>query len=217
MSARRSAGPELSGRPDLGKQTQLLLATSNPGKIAEYRELLQEVPFRLVSVDELENAPNPPPEDAPTYEGNAIAKALAYARDTHMLSAADDSGLELDALGGEPGPRTRRYFGEGLSDAERNRRLLELLENRLDRSARFVCVVALAWPHGKVETYEGACSGRIAPEPRGNFGFGYDPVFIPEGEKRTMAELPPSAKHRISHRGRAAANLAARLREHVRA
>jgi XTP/dITP diphosphohydrolase len=192
---------------------ELLIATSNRGKLAEYRELLAAVPFRLVGADTLRDAPAAPPEDAPTYEANAKTKALAYARATGMLSVADDSGLELAALGGEPGARTRRYFGEDITDAERNRRLLSLLREHADRAARFVCVIGLGWPDGRVETFEGVCSGTIAHEPRGRFGFGYDPVFVPEGESRTMAELPPSRKHRLSHRGRAASRLVARLRE----
>ena len=159
------------------------------------------------------DAPPEPPEDAPTYRENVVTKARTYARATGMLTIADDSGLEVSALGGEPGVRTKRYFGEGLSDAERNRRLLDLLRGRDDRSARFVCAIALAWPDGRVETFEGVCPGRIAhaPAAKPGWGFGYDPVFIAEGEARTMAELPPEEKNRISHRGRAVAKLRERL------
>lgn len=130
-----------------------------------------------------------------------------------MLTLADDSGLEVSALGGEPGVRTKRYFGEGLDDAGRNRRLLDLLRGKSDRSARFACAIALGWPDGQVELFEGACSGSIADAPASEpgRGFGYDPVFLPDGESRTMAQLPPEVKNRVSHRGRAAAKLRERL------
>ncbi len=159
--------------------------------------------------------PPEPSEEAATYAQNAAAKALTYARATGLLTVADDSGLEVAALEGAPGVFTRRYFGEGLSDAERCRRLLALLGDRADRGARFVCVIALAWPDERLETFQGMCLGRIAPEPREipGRGFGYDPVFVPDGGERTMAELPPEEKNAISHRGRAAAKLRARLRE----
>lgn len=181
--------------------------------MAEYRELLAGVALELRTLAELPDAPPEPPEDAPTYTQNAARKALAYARASGLLTIADDSGLEVDALGGGPGVRTRRSFGDERSDAERNQRLLALLADRLERGARFVCVIALAWPDGRVETFEGEVRGRIAAAPRGPHGFGYDPVFVAEGESRTMAELPPAEKHRRSHRGRAAAKLRARLAE----
>ena len=129
---------------------------------------------------------------------------------------ADDSGLEVAALDGAPGVRTKRYFGEEATDAERNAKLVGLLGGRADRGARFVCVIGLAWPDGRVEAFEGECHGRIAEIPAGSRGFGYDPVFVPDGEHRTMAELPEETKDLISHRGRAAAKLRDRLRELVR-
>jgi XTP/dITP diphosphohydrolase len=107
--------------------------------------------------------------------------------------------------------RTKRYFGNDVADSERNRRLLERLRAVSDRRARFVCVIALAWPDGRVETFEGVCAGRIAERPAGTNGFGYDPVFEPEGYDVTMAQLPSDVKNRISHRGRAAAKLRRRL------
>ncbi len=190
---------------------ELLVATTNPGKVIEYREILASAPVHVRALADLAEVPPEPSEDAATYAENARAKARAYARATGLLTVADDSGLEVDALGGAPGVRTKRYFGDGLPDAERNRRLLARLGNRSDRAARFVCVIALAWPDGRVETFAGACPGRIADAPAGAQGFGYDPIFVPEGESRTMAELPARVKNRISHRGRAAALLAARL------
>lgn len=190
---------------------ELLLATTNRGKLAEYAELLAAAPVRLRSLADLAAIPPEPAEDAETYAENATTKARLYARATGTLTIADDSGLEVQALGGAPGVRTRRYFGDDASDAERNRRLLTLLLGRGDRAARFVCVIALAWPDGRVETFEGECPGRIAGAPAGERGFGYDPIFIADGYDRTTAELPPAEKHRISHRGRAAAKLRERL------
>jgi XTP/dITP diphosphohydrolase len=194
----------------------LLLATSNQGKVGEYRELLEGVPFTLRSLRDLAEVAPEPPEDAPTYAENATTKARAYAAGSGLLAVADDSGLEVDALGGAPGPRTKRYFGDEASDAERNQRLLALLAGRADRAARFVCVIALGWPDGRVETFRGIAEGHIAERPAGSFGFGYDPVFVAEGASRTMAELPPPEKHRVSHRGRAAAKLRERLLELAR-
>lgn len=192
---------------------ELLVATTNRGKLVEYTELLAGLPVRVRSLADLSDPPQEPPEDAPSYAENAVVKARAHARATQMLTIADDSGLEVSALGGAPGVRTKRYFGDALSDDERNRRLLALLAGRADRAARFVCVIALAWPDGRTEIFEGACAGRIAESPVGGGGFGYDPIFIAEGHDRTMAELPPEEKNRISHRGRAAAKLRRRLGE----
>ena len=193
--------------------SDLLVATTNRGKLREYRELLADARVRLRSLADLDAQPSEPPEDADSFAENAIVKARAYAEATRLITVADDSGLEIAALGGAPGVRTKRYFGEGLSDAERNARLLERLRGAPDRTARFVCVIALAWPGGHVETFEGICPGRIADAPAGANGFGYDPVFVPEGYTRTIAELPTEVKNRISHRGRAAAKVRARLQD----
>lgn len=189
----------------------VLIATTNRGKLREYEELLARVPLRPRSLVDLPAPPNEPPEEHDSFAENAIAKARIYARETGLLTLADDSGLEVAALDGAPGVRTKRFFGEGVADAERNRRLLDRLRDVMDRRARFVCVIALAWPNGPVETFEGVCPGRIADAPAGTNGFGYDPVFIADGYDRTMAELPSEVKNRISHRGRAAAKLRTRL------
>ena len=191
----------------------LFVATTNRGKFAEYEDLLAGAPVRVRSLADLPAAPPEPSEDAETYEENAAVKAREYARATGLLTIADDSGLEVAALGGAPGVRTKRFFGDDVPDAERNRRLLALLAGVADRRARFVCLIGLAWPDGRVETFEGVCPGRIAERPAGTHGFGYDPIFAPEGSEVTMAELPEEAKNRISHRGRAAAKLRQRLRQ----
>ena len=189
----------------------LLLGTRNAGKVVELRALLKGLDLELRSVDDLSDPPPDPPEDAATYAENAIFKARAYAKATGLETVADDSGLEVSSLGGAPGVRSRRYFGEDIAPADRNRMLLALLDGVTERNARFVSVIALAQPDGRVETFDGEVRGEIAAEPRGADGFGYDPLFIIAGDGRTMAELPQAEKNAISHRGLAAAKLRAAL------
>ena len=190
---------------------KVLLGTRNEHKVTELRALLQGLDLELVAVSELADPPSEPPEDAPSYLENAVQKAVAYARATGLATIADDSGLEVEALGGAPGVRSRRYFGADVASADRNRMLLALLDGVTERTARFVAVIALAQPDGRVETFDGEVRGEIAIAPRGADGFGYDPVFVIAGDGRTMAELPQAEKNAISHRGRAAAKLRAAL------
>lgn len=190
---------------------RLLIGSANQGKVAEYRRILAGVDLDLVSVDELADAPPEPAEDAPGYVENAVAKARAYLDATGIATIADDSGLEVDALGGAPGVRSRRYFGDDVPAARRNQMLLALLDGIEDRGARFVCAIALALPDGTVETFTGEVRGEIARTPSGATGFGYDPVFVIAGDGRTMAELADAEKDRVSHRGLAGARLRARL------
>jgi len=189
---------------------RVLVGSTNPGKFAEYRELLAGLDLELVTPADLGGFPEPP-EDAAGYRENAIGKALAYQRASGLLTVADDSGLEVTALRGAPGVRSRRFFGEDATAAERNARLLALLDGVADRSARFVAIVALARPGGAVETFDGEVRGQIALVPRGADGFGYDPLFIIAADGRTMAEVPREEKNRISHRGLAVAKLRASL------
>ncbi|MDD5398649.1 MAG: XTP/dITP diphosphatase [Dehalococcoidia bacterium] len=185
---------------------RLLLATTNKGKAAEYRDLLKGLDFKIVTLDhagiscEAEESYN-------TFEENARHKAAFYAKLGGLLTLADDSGLEVDALGGEPGVRSSRYAGDNATDQDRVNFLLNKLKDvsQSKRTARFRCVIAVARPGGAVETVEGTCEGYIAMEPRGNNGFGYDPVFFLPEYGKTIAELAPEIKNRISHRGRAAA------------
>ena len=184
---------------------RLLIATNNQGKLREYTALLVEQPFLLISLAQAGLAFEIE-ETASSMEENAVQKASAYAMMSGLITLADDSGLEVDALGGEPGPFSHRYAGEGVSDSYRNEYLLQKLQDvpREKRGARFRCVIAIATPWGGVETCEGVCEGVIAFEPKGAYGFGYDPVFhIPELGKR-MAELTLDEKNMISHRARAA-------------
>lgn len=190
---------------------RLLIGSGNPGKQREYRELLAGLDLEIITPEALDPVPPEPEETGTTFAANAKNKARSYAGASGLRTLADDSGLEVDALRGAPGVRSRRFFGGDASAAERNTRLLALLEGVEARGARFVCVTALAWPDGRVELFDGEVRGEIAVAPRGEHGFGYDPLFVIAGDGRTMAELPASEKHRISHRGLAAAKLRAFL------
>lgn len=193
----------------------LLVATRNDGKIEELAELLAELDVEWVGLADLDAqaaAVAPVAETGATFRENAILKAEGYARQSGLLTLADDSGLEVAALGGAPGVHTARYGGEGLSSAERYRFLLAQMTGVPvgERSARFCCVVAIAEPDGLLATAEGSVPGHIALEPSGEGGFGYDPVFVVDEdvvgeESKTMAELPAAVKNKISHRARAIA------------
>lgn len=186
--------------------TMLLVATNNQGKLREYRDLLAGLPVQLVSLSEA-GIDTEVEETGHTFAENAVLKASCYARASGLCTLADDSGLEVDALGGEPGVMSSRYAGPRATDADRVRFLLNKMRTVSDdrRSARFRCVIAVASPSGRVETSEGSVEGVIIREPRGEHGFGYDPIFYVPEMSRTMAELPPAVKNRISHRARAAA------------
>jgi XTP/dITP diphosphohydrolase len=184
---------------------RLLVATGNEGKKAEFVALLGDLGYELVSLRDL-GIPQLVEETGSTFEENALLKARHYATLTGLITLADDSGLEVDALGGEPGVRSARYAGDEATDQDRYRMLLDRLAGVpvSQRGARFRCAIAIAWPDGRWEIAKGACEGIIATEPRGCYGFGYDPVFhLPEYDA-TMAELAPEVKNRISHRARAA-------------
>jgi XTP/dITP diphosphohydrolase len=189
----------------MSEEVELLVATHNEGKTRELVELLAGLPLRLRSLSEMpwiEEAE----ETGETFEENAVLKARHYGSRSGLWSLADDSGLVVDALGGAPGVYSARYGGRGISYAERMALLLEALgaTGDAERRARFVCVIALADPRtGGVETFEGVCEGRIAEAPSGAGGFGYDPLFIPEGYAQSFGELPPEVKQGLSHRARA--------------
>lgn len=184
---------------------KLLLATNNKGKMREYKSLLSGVLFELVSPAAL-GITTEVDEVGESFEENARLKASILARESGLLTLADDSGLEVEALGGEPGRLSARYAGEGASDRDRIDYLLARLKGVPweRRTARFRCVIAIATPEGEVELCSGECPGFISFEPKGEQGFGYDPIFyLPELDK-TMAELPLEIKNQVSHRGRAA-------------
>ena len=185
---------------------KLLLATGNQGKLEELRQLLTGVPFDLISSSDI-GLDLDVHESGKTYATNARLKARAFAVASGLLTLADDSGLEVDALGGAPGVLSSRYAGPGASDSQRVSYLLVKLKNIPweQRTARFRCVMAIALPHGKVKLCSGSCRGIITFAPKGTNGFGYDPVFYFPKLGKTMAELPPEIKNRISHRAKAAA------------
>jgi XTP/dITP diphosphohydrolase len=184
---------------------KLLLATTNNGKIGEYRYLFRDLPFEIVSPMQ-ENIDIDVDEKYMTLEENARQKALEYAERSGIITVADDSGLEVDALGGEPGVRSSRYAGEGASDEDRVNFLLSKLEGipPEERTARFRCVIAIADKSGVREICNGVCNGTIALEPKGENGFGYDPVFFLPGLNKTLAELDTETKNNLSHRADAA-------------
>ena len=191
---------------------EFVLATSNPGKLREFQELLgdQSLSLRVATPDELAALP----EEGTEYQANAIEKARCVALASGCPTLADDSGLEVEGLAGAPGPLSARYGGAELDDRGRVRHLLENLSATpgLSRSAQFVCVAALALPDGEVTISRGECPGVILDEPEGQAGFGYDPIFRPGGHTQSMAELSAATKNSISHRGRALAGLATALR-----
>ncbi|MEI7958151.1 MAG: RdgB/HAM1 family non-canonical purine NTP pyrophosphatase [Verrucomicrobiota bacterium] len=191
---------------------RLLLATRNRHKTSELAALLGAE----FQVEDLTTHPELPEveETGVTFLENATLKALAASRHfgADVLVLADDSGLEVDALGGAPGVRSARFAGPGATDADNTALLLARLENATERTARFRCVIAVARGGELAASFEGACEGRIIDAPRGCEGFGYDPVFVPEGDSKTFAELPAEMKNRISHRAKATGQALAWLR-----
>ena len=183
---------------------RVVVATGNAGKVREIEEALGGLGWQLEGLGGLPL----PEETGTTYEENVQLKACSVAFARRLPALADDSGLEVAALGGQPGVYSAR-FGNRTNDTERNVYLLERLRNETDRRAKFVSVVMLAYPDGKLETYRGELTGTLLEGPRGQNGFGYDPLFLPDGETRTLAEMTLAEKRAISHRGRALAALRA--------
>ena len=194
---------------------RVVVASLNRAKAREIGEILaaEGLGFEVVALADFTDVALPP-ETGDTFAANALLKARAAAQATGLPAIADDSGLEVEALGGEPGVMSARYAGEGASDADRYRKVLALLADLPDerRTARFRCAAAFATPEGAELLAEGTCEGRIAREPMGAGGFGYDPIFVPEDYAVTMAQLTPEQKHAISHRGRALRALAPLIR-----
>ncbi len=184
--------------------TRILVATANGGKAKEMHNLVDARDVTLISAAEGGILPEVI-EDGDTFTDNAVKKACACASANGMPAVADDSGLEVEALGGKPGVFSARYAGENATDEENLQKLLHALQDVPvdNRKARFVCVIAVALPRGIKGTAQGSLCGRIIQEPRGSNGFGYDPVFVPDGSERTLAEMGADEKNRISHRARA--------------
>lgn len=192
----------------------LVIATRNPGKFKEIAALLDGLGVLLLPLDRV-GPIEVPPESGESFQENAGLKAVAVARASGQLALADDSGLEVDALGGQPGVRSARFGGSQATDADRHRLILERLQGvqAEQRTARFRCVVAIAEPQGLTRFAEGLCEGRITSAPRGTRGFGYDPIFEIPSLGKTFAELEPEVKNRLSHRAKAMTGARAILEE----
>ena len=195
---------------------RLAVATRNKGKVEEIREILSDLPIEVYWLEDFPDAPQIE-EDGDTFEENASKKASIIARYLGMPTIADDSGLSVEALNGEPGVRSARFAGEGASDADRNAKLLSMLQGvpHVERKAKFICVLVLAFPDGREVSFRGECEGYITDPPRGEHGFGYDPVFLVPEYGRTFAELGPKVKNRISHRAKALRKLKEFLAEEL--
>jgi len=189
-------------------EKRLLLATKNPGKVREIRRALEDVPLKIVGLEEVFSGPSHR-ERGKTFSANARSKSLFYSRKWDGLTLAEDSGLEIEALGGAPGVRSARFSAPKPSDEKNNRKVLRLLRNTTseDRKAQFVCVMVLSRKGRVVKEFRGEVRGRIALTPRGTSGFGYDPLFYYPPLRRTFAELTPEVKNAVSHRGRAVRRL----------
>jgi XTP/dITP diphosphohydrolase len=201
----------------VGERPRLVVATRSPHKLAELRDLLDVPNAELLTLDDL-GVDGDVDETGSTFEENAILKARAALAATGLPALADDSGLEVDALDGGPGVRTRRFAGERATDPDNNAKLLDVLDGlpAERRGAQYVCVLALALPDRDLQIVRGTCRGRIATTPRGTGGFGYDPIFEPASEPpggRTLGEWTQEAKNAISHRGAAARRMAPILRD----
>jgi XTP/dITP diphosphohydrolase len=178
-----------------------VIASHNPGKVREIAELLAPHGLSVVSAGDL-GLPEPE-ETGASFEANARLKALAAAAGADLPALADDSGLAVAALDGRPGIHSARWAGPARDFATAMVRVEETLAGKSDRRAHFVCVLALAWPDGRCETFEGRVDGRLVWPPRGDRGFGYDPIFLPDGHDLTFGQMDPAKKHAISHRARA--------------
>lgn len=181
---------------------EIIIATNNQGKVKEFKNILSEMEIQLLSLKDI-HMNIEVVEDGNTFKENAVKKAEEISKLTCKITIADDSGLCVDQLGGRPGVYSARYAGENASDADRIEKLLMELHNEQNRKAKFVCCIALAIPEQDTVTFTGECSGKIALEPSGANGFGYDPVFIPDGLEQSFAQLDSEAKNKISHRAKA--------------
>lgn len=184
---------------------RLAIASRNLHKLREIRAVCGDWPVRWTTAEDHEGEWPDVDEPHDTYLDNALEKAQAVSAALGVAALADDSGIEVDALGGAPGPRSARYAGEDATDEQNLKALIRAIAGvpAAGRTARYRCVAAIAWPDGREVHAEGTCEGTLIAKPRGTGGFGYDPIFEPAGWDETMAELTPEQKHRISHRGRA--------------
>ncbi len=191
---------------------ELLIATGNAGKLGEFKELLADLPLTLLGLQDFPNV-SKIQETGETFRENAILKAKGYANQTRIPTLADDSGLEVAELGGAPGVFSARYAGKNACDSDNIAKLLKNLSKKTDRRARFVCSIAISDDTGTITHHStGICEGKIAVKPSGTSGFGYDPIFIPNGFDETFAELSAEIKQKISHRALASKKIIQYLR-----
>jgi XTP/dITP diphosphohydrolase len=188
------------------KKQMIVLATRNAGKTKEIQEILKDFPVEIKNLDDFGPIPSIE-EDGMTFDDNAYKKASFTAKVLGLPALADDSGLQVDALGGAPGVHSARYAGPDATDAENNARLWREMDGQTNRAAMFVCVISIAVPSGPAITYESECRGIIADAPEGDKGFGYDPLFYFPPLKKTFAQMTAEEKNRVSHRGKAFAEL----------
>lgn len=181
---------------------KLLIASRNHDKVREIKAALALRSVEMIAACDLPGLPEVA-EDSDTFHGNAVKKAVTLALASGLWTLADDSGLSVDALDGAPGVRSARFAGDNGDYKANNAMLLDRMRDQEIRSARFHCVIALSSPDGRAQIVEGVCEGRITREPRGSSGFGYDPLFVPNGHDKTFAEMSASAKNSVSHRGKA--------------
>lgn len=198
------------------EKIDLVIASRNKKKIEELKRLLADLPIVVRAVDEIADVPEVV-EDEPTFKANAIKKAVEVAKATGLMALADDSGLEVEYLNGEPGVYSSRYAGIPRDDQRNNEKLLRKMQDVPweKRDAWFKCVIALATPDGEVETCEGKCVGKIGYQPKGELGFGYDPIFVLPEYDKTLAEIDPDLKNQISHRAKALAQVKKVLAEKI--
>lgn len=198
------------------EKIDLVIASRNKKKIEELKRLLADLPIVVRAVDEIADVPEVV-EDEPTFKANAIKKAVEVAKATGLMALADDSGLEVEYLNGEPGVYSSRYAGIPRNDQRNNEKLLRKMQDVPweKRDAWFKCVIALATPDGEVETCEGKCVGKIGYQPKGELGFGYDPIFVLPEYDKTLAEIDPDLKNQISHRAKALAQVKKVLAEKI--
>lgn len=187
-----------------GEYMEIVLATRNKNKVGEMRRILDDINVQIKTLDDFPSCPEVE-EDRDTFEGNAVKKALEISKCSGQIAVSDDSGLEVYELGGAPGVMSARYAGKNSGDAANLEKLLSEMKGFPDekRGARFVCCIALAFPDGKVVTFQGFVEGRIGKVSTGSKGFGYDPVFYPSGYQKTFAEMTAGEKDALSHRGAA--------------
>ena len=204
---------EQAAAPDKEPVT-IVLATRNKGKVRELEEPLRAFGLRVVGLDAFPDLPEVE-ETGSTFEENALLKARDVSRRTGLVAIADDSGLEVDALNGAPGVYSARYGGPGLDDVGRYRLLLENMRGQLDRRCRFVSAICCCFPNGDRVEARGECPGTLAYAPKGEDGFGYDPVFFVPALKKTFAELSPAEKNAISHRGNALTAFREKLEQYL--